>query len=361
VSWLKALLIGGGAVLTGGVIYVVATSDDDDVRAVVAATDRAVTAAVKKGRQIVTELITGIKQGQIDNIIKYGIADHLETYRGRVPWATGATMIEHESAATFDPYIYNYYPVVNGVKAARATPGAARATPGAPLVTVWRQAGDGGCEHDPHACGLGQILDNIRINPPKGQPFNYAGVPLPYLNDLFDAATNIHAIMAGAQHNAAAIAAAGVTDPTLMGLLIYLAHAEGLGVLTGGKYPGAFAMLKQLGKALTWANLVALPWGTAGFWTIHNSLSGVARTIARTSIWAAAEAQLKGTPAVAGSDDPAAGRADRGAPVPGLDTQPIIDALLVEVQQAELARDLVTAADRRAQLDALTGGGDGSL
>lgn len=279
--------------------------------------------------------MASIPQEVLDRVAQYNIGVHVEQYRGKVPWPDAMAMGEHESE--HDPLLYNYYPVENGVKNTKKLE-QSRATPGAPPCARWTKPGDGGCAHDPHACGDMQILDSIRLH-----DGGYGGVKLPLLNDLFDAEKNIQAALAGRSRDYERIMAAGVTDPVLLRLCGYLAHTEGLGVLIGGEHEGALTRLKREGKALTWVNLCALPWGTPGFWTIHNRLSGVAKAMERAPLWAAAQAAIMQG---AGADE---------LPHAEPDTRPRCDALIAEVQAAEMARDLELAAQFREELVALVG------
>lgn len=279
-----------------------------------------------------------ISQEQLAAIARYGLAGFVDQYRDCVPEAVVYAILEHEDQS-FDPTIYNYYIV--DLKTGKKTDvlGIEYAVPDAPLVTRWTQPGDGGCEHDPHACGNAQILDSIRLA--QG---GYGGVKLPYLNDLFDAEKNIRAALTARASDCRRILAAGVTDPTLLGLFLYFAHAEGLGKLIGGKYEGAFARLKRLGKAITWANFCALPWGEEGWWKLGNRLSGVAYALARVPLWIAALPALR-----------AGATTVEEIPEAEPDTRPRVDALIAEVQAAEMLRDLATAAKLREELAALVG------
>ena len=276
-----------------------------------------------------------ITQEQLEAIATHRVAEHVERFRGpHVPWPVAMVMAEHEDPS-FSPLVYNYYRTdAQGNKTAAL--GIAYASPGSPPCARWARSGDAGCAHDPHACGQYQILDSIRLA--QG---GYGGVKLPYLNDLFDPEKNIQAALAGRSADAGRLIAWGVEDPTLLALLLYLSHAEGIGVLIGGRYEGALARLKRLAKALTWVNLCALPWGEAGWWTIHNHLSGVAAAVARMPLWVAAESALK-----------QGGAADE-LPQAEPDVRPHCDALIAEVQAAEMLRDLPRAAELRAQLEAL--------
>jgi hypothetical protein len=293
---------------------------------------------IRKGARRMADALGGITQGQLDRIAKYGIVSLVEKYRGAVPFGVALAMVEHES--NFEPLIYNYYPVENGKKNTKKL-GRAFAKPAAPLVAKWTAATPGPCEFDPHACGLLQILDQIRVD--QG---GYGGVKLPYLNDLFDPAKNLHAALAGRDSDARRIVAVvpGVSG-ALLAALIYMAHAEGLGKLVGGRgKAGAFDKLKSAGQAVTWVNLCALPWGAAGWWTLGNRLSGIAKTAARAAVWEEARPRLvSGVPVAVGAD----------ASAPVVAPPDPAEALLMAVQAAEMERDLVTATALRAQLEQL--------
>ena len=338
-SKLPWILLGAGAVGVG----IALASQSDTGQAAVKEVSKGVK-EVRRGARKVAQRMSealggGITQDQVDRIQQYNIAALVQQYMGRVPFGVAMAMCEHES--NFRPLRYNYYPVENGVKNTNKL-GQADARPGAPLVTKWAQAWDGGCEFDPHACGVLQILDDIR----NKQNGSYGGVKLPYLNDLFDAEKNIHAALAGRDSDASSILAiVPSASGALLAALIYMAHAEGLGKLTGGKFPGAFAKLKAAGQEVTWANIAALPWGAAGWWKLGNRLSGIAKTAARAAVWEEAKARL-----LAG-----AGAAAVGAEPDTLPPPDPVEALLMAAQAAEIERDLPLAADLRAKLDLLTG------
>ena len=385
---LKALVVGGLAAGGAAVVYAIATTET--AQRVVAAEGRMARGVVRKAAQ----MITGISQKQLDKIAKYNLAALVEQYRGTVPFGAAMAIFEHESG--FEALLYNYYvkdrqgnPVLDAK--GRKILKQAMATPGAAPVARWTLANqdhpelNGGFAFDPHAVGEGQILDDLRI---KGG-FKFGGVALPYLTDLVDPEKNVHASLANLNAEIAkyGIAAKAGGDPWLLNALTYWIHANGVATLVGGRgKPGAFS---KITGAVTWGALAALPWGQAGWWVLSNSIAGIAAAADRAKVWEAAKASLLGQAApvnaAAGSfvaapvdpsapgvppvvpvecepapDDATVGRADRGAPVPGRDRQPDIDALLAQIEQAEMARDLATAADLRAQLAALTGdGGDG--
>lgn len=275
-----------------------------------------------------------ISQAQLDAIARHNTANIVEDVRRSVPWPLAMTVAEHEDP-TFDPTCYNFYIVdpETGHKTSHLGISYA-AVVGAPLVTRWSNPGDAGCQHDPHACGQFQVLDSLRIA--QG---GYGGVKLPYLNDLFDLEQNARAALAGRDHDYQILVSHGITDATLLALCLYFAHAEGLGKLVGGKYEGAFARLKHLGKAITWANLCALPWGEQGWWTLGNRMSGVAAAVARMPLWVAAEPVMKAGATLA-----------EEVPAVPVDTRPRCDALICEVQAAEMARDLGLAAKLREEI-----------
>jgi hypothetical protein len=182
-----------------------------------------------------------------------------------------------------------------------------------------------------------------------------ATVPLPNLNDLLDPEKNIHAALAGRNSDVKSIlAAVPGASGVLLAELIYMAHCEGLGKLTGGKYPGAFAKLKEQGKSIVWENIAALPWGMAGWWKLgnKNALSGIARVGGKAASWEKrkgallGEGQAQTTAAGAESTDP-----EMVASI----TQSTVDVLIAEAQEAEMERDLDTAVALRAQVAALQG------
>ena len=276
-----------------------------------------------------------ITQAQLDAIARNNTGNIVEDYRKSVPWPVAMVMAEHEDPV-FDQTIYNFYIVDPATGRKTNHLGIAyAAVAGAPLVTHWSNPGDSGCKHDPHACGQYQILDSIRIA--QG---GYGGVKIPYLNDLFDLETNVRAALAGRDSDYQRLLAYGIIDQHLLALCLYFSHAEGLGKLIGGKYEGAFARLKRLGKAITWVNLCALPWGEEGWWSLGNRLSGVAAAVERLPLWTAAQAVIMAGQALA-EEVPAATH----------DVRPRCDALVAEVQEAEMARDLVLAARLREELE----------
>lgn len=369
----RGLLIGSAVIAGGGLAWLLLRERKtlaESVELQVAIAKSQAVAALKAGKKVgrkVAQMLTGITQPKLDNINKYNIAALANHYGPDIPFGLKMAMIEHESADTFDPLIYNYYvkdysknpdgePVVNekGKKILRST----RATPGAAPVVRWLAANraepmkNGGFAYDPHAVGLLQILDNIRINPPKGQPFNYGGVPLPYLNDLIDPEKNIKAALAGAQANAKTIKGRGVTDEDLLGRLIYFAHAEGIYRLAkeGGKYPSAFAKLEALGKAIIWDNIKALPWGTVGWWALGNpgAFVGVPRVSDRAPTWEVAKANLL---AQAQPLTVAAGQ-EIGSPEEVTEGWTEADQLLLDLESAERLGDFDTALEIKEQLRA---------
>jgi len=304
----RSLLIGGLA-LGGGALIALALREREAIGGAATLVVKEAKREAKKAVRKAAQTATGITQPKLDNINKYNIAALVNAIAPEISFGLKMAMIEHESANTFDPVIYNYYvkdysvnpkgePVKgkNGRKILKAT----RALPGAPLVEKWLPENrsdpmkNGGFQFDPHAVGLFQILDDIRINPRPGKPFNYGGVPLPYLNDLIDPEKNIRAALAGAQSNVKEIKGNGVTDESLIDKLIYFAHADGIGRLTKGKYPGAFMKLKELGKAINWENIKALPWGSAGWWAFGNPgiISGVEKVSRRAEAWEYAKKNL---------------------------------------------------------------------
>jgi hypothetical protein len=243
--------------------------------------------AVRKGAR---ELMSGIKDQQLEQIARYDLARLVELYRGAVPFGVALAMMEHES--NFDPTIYNWYRYKSD------SPGAdhvlLKNEKGKPtLGSPNGHAGEGGpwadglCAHDPHACGLYQILDSLRKSYPK------VDGKTPTTAELFTPEINVQCALKTRSSEAAKLAGYAGGDPVLLAALIYMAHAEGLGKLTGGKgKPGAFSKLKEQGKAITWENLAALPWGASGWWALGNRLSGIAATAARAAVWESAKAQL---------------------------------------------------------------------
>lgn len=354
----RGLFIGGLAVGGGLALAALAFREREPLGRAAVAVHTKARAAVRKGVRKVTETVQKLT-GQIDpsyvqRIAQYNIAALVDQYRGNVPWAVAMAMCEHESE--FDVTVYNY--TFKNPSTGKVSYPKTNAKPSDALVEVWEKPGDAGCQHDPHACGLFQILDGIRINLAKDKdgvrrphkPYGYGGFPLPYLNDLFDPEKNIQAALKARSSEAAAMASYAGGDSVFLAELIYFCHAEGKGKLTGGQYPGAFTKLKEAGKAINWKNLVALPWGATGWWSIGNQLSGIAAVAGRTAIWAKNQAKFLPTASdsvQAGADDTAD---DTMTPAV---TQSTIDVLIAAAQEAEMERDLDTAAALRAQIDAL--------
>jgi hypothetical protein len=242
---------------------------------------------VKTVRQVVRKEVrkmatVTIPAGVRDHVATFGLAQLVEQYRGKVPWPVAMAIMEHESGC--DPTIYNYYVrdyskdpkgvlVLDAkgrkiLRLAHARPGAGR-------------FGGGLLEHDPHACGLYQILDVYRTSYPK------LDGTVPTTAELFDPAINIQCALRARSNDAAKLEPYAGGSLVLFAQLIYFAHAEGLGKLTGGKHAGAFARLKALGKPVTWDNLAALPWGASDWWSLGNRLAGIAQVGVRTALWAA--------------------------------------------------------------------------
>ena len=354
----RSLFIGGLAVGGGIALAALALREREPLARAAIAVHTASQEAVKKGARKVAETVKGItggiSQAKLEMILRYNIGALADAYRGSLSWGLVMAMIEHESANTFDPYIYNYTFV--NPKTKKTSYPSARATQGAALVEEWKNPGDGGFQHDPHAVGLLQILDRIRINLDKKKvshkPFGYAGVPLPYLNDLVDPEKNVKAALAGANANAKKLKAAvpGISG-VLLDELIYWCHANGRGTLTGGEYPGAFSKLKAAGQAITWANLVSLPWGVPGWWKLANKISGVAYVAGRATTWE----KKKGGIVQMGPPEPRVGAEAADPTMVATITQSTVDVLIAEAQEAEMERDLDTAVALRAQVAALQG------
>lgn len=265
----KGLLLGGLA--AGGLLALAYRERNALSRVAVAAKGKVKTVVREEIKRMATSLIPS---KVLDNVAKYHLAKLVEQYRGAVPWAVAMAMMEHESASTCDPSIYNYKTTdAKGnriFKIAYARPGAGK-------------FGDGWCEFDPWACGLYQIVNGLRKDYPKRDG------KAPTTAELFDPVINIQCALAKRSKDATRLLPYAGGDPVLFAMLIYFAHAEGIGKLIGGKYPGAFAKLKAAGKAVTWANLAALPWGATGWWALGNRLAGIAAVGARIAVWQAVQ------------------------------------------------------------------------
>ena len=298
-GWGTALWIGGGTLLVGGIVY--AVTREEEVAAAVAT----VTHEVRRGAQAVerrmARMITSNWQAQRDKIAKYHIAELTQKYHGIVPFGTALAIFEHES--DFEALIYNYYVKDRQGNLVRDEKGnkilrRETATPGATPVVRWTLANqdhpelNGGFAHDPHAVGLGQILDDLRLNAkPK---MGFGGVALPYLTDLIDPEKNIHASLANLNNELIkwGIAAKAGKDSWLLSALTYWVHANGSGTLVGGRgKDGGFSQIKG---PVTWAALAALPWGTGNLWALGNPVVGIARAANRAATWQAARAVLLG-------------------------------------------------------------------
>lgn len=342
----RSLLIGGLALGGGALIALAIRGREPLGRAAVVVH----TAAQKGARKVVAtvkEMTGGISQEKLDMIARYNIGALADAYKGSLSWGLVMSMIEHETGKKypFNPFVYNYYKLDDKGKKTKKY-GQALASPNAPLVTVWKQKGDGGFEFDPHAVGLLQILDNIRIDSKNKGKFNYAGFPLPYLNDLVDPEKNIKAALMGANSNAKKLRAA---VPGLSGLfldqLIYWSHANGpYTLIDGGKQQGAFSKLKAAGKVINWANLVALPWN------LENKISGVAYVAGRAAVWE----KKKGQVVQMGPPEPRVG-AETSSEMVKTITQATIDVLIAEMREAEAKNDFDTMGELQAQVVALQG------
>jgi hypothetical protein len=219
--------------------------------------------------RIVDAVGGSISKSTMARAMQYGIPQLVEQYRGAVPFGVGMAILEHES--NFDPYVYNYYYVSGGKKKL----GRARACQGCGTY------GDGWFEHDPHAVGLGQILDYIRQK--QG---GYAGVSMPKMTDLLDPAKNIHGSMAGAQTNLKWLVAnvGGGIPATALATLIYAGHAEG-----GGGMQKIASWAKGAG-GVTIDVLKDYPGH------VYNRLSGLIAVGKRAMLWEAAKpAMLAGS------------------------------------------------------------------
>lgn len=356
----RGLLI-GGLVLGGGAALALALREREPLARAAIAVHTASQEAVRKGAIQVVDTVKGLTSGasqtKFDLIAKHNIGAIVDAYRGSISWGLCMAMIEHESE--FQPYIYNWYvyPDYADPSKPHKIEGKPKfgkpnrlAVPGAPLVDRWRKRGDGGFEFDPHAVGLLQILDNLRIE----GGFKYGGVALPYLNDLIDPEKNIKAALAARNSDAKRLKAAipGVSG-VLLDELIYWSHANGLGTLIGGKgKDGAFSKLKAAGQTITWANLAALPWGTPGWWTLHNKISGVAYVGGRAAYWE----KQKGGIVQMGPPEPKVGAAPSSDNAVAHIMQSTVDVLIAEAKEAEDQRNFDTAAGLRTQVDALRAG-----
>lgn len=220
--------------------------------------------------RIVDAVGGSISKSTMTRAMQYGIPQLIEQYRGAVPFGVGAAILEHES--NFDPFVYNYYYVgANGKKKL----GRARACQGCGTF------GDGWFEHDPHAVGLGQILDYIRAK--QG---GYAGVSMPKMTDLIDPAKNIHGSLAGAQANLKWLVAnvGGGLPATALATLIYAGHAEG-----GGG-------MQKIAKWASGAGGLSIDVIKDYPGKVYNRLSGLIAVGKRAMLWEAAKpAMLSGS------------------------------------------------------------------
>lgn len=320
-------LIGGAVVAGSGLAWLLFRERNGVEGVVERATQAQVQAAVKaiqEGKKVgrkLAQVITDLKPPKLALINQHNIAGLVNAYKGDVPFAVAMAIIEHESQ--FRPYRYNYYvkdysknPKGEMVKGANGKYILKQtdATPGAPLVEEWlpENRGDkmknGGFEFDPHAVGLTQIRDDLRINWSKDKdgvkrshkPYGYNGFPLPYLNDLIDPEKNIRASMRSLSATAKKIREAVSPVPLndeILGMLVYMAHAEGpFKVIDGkgAKHQGVLSALKQAAKEVTWDNVLSLPWGSAGWWSWSNpkAPTGIRGVGERVEIWEGAKKNL---------------------------------------------------------------------
>lgn len=340
----RGLVIAGGLALGGGVLWLATRERAAVMDAPEAAPQtlfEVVRPAYKATTSFVRQAMSGVSGATIARIKQYDLINIIERWRGAVPFGVAAAMAEHES--NFDPTVYNWYVYKSDQPGPDHVQLKKNGKPylGAPNG----HAGEGGpwagglIAHDPHAIGLYQILDVLRKSYPK------ADGTTPTTAELFDPNINAQCALRQRSDEAKRLAPYAGGDMALLAALIYMAHAEGLGKLVGGKYPGAFSKLKALGKPVTWANICALPWGASGWWALGNRLSGIAQTAARAAIWEAALAQLK-----------AGATAQVGAEAVVVVPPDAVTALLMAAQAAEIERDLQLAAQLRAELAALNAG-----
>lgn len=196
----------------------------------------------------------GVSQTALDNIARYDIWEIVAQY-GKFPPPLFMAVLDIESVGTFSPLIYNYYPLKpDGTKDFTRVE-VDYATPNGPLVMAWKQPGDGGFAHDPHAVGLGQILDSLRL---KAKPPGYGGVPLLYLNDMIVPEKNLRAVAGNLNIQWGRIQKhASVLRPQLQYALLYLAHNQGgqplLDALASSDKSNALALFtaaKRTGKPM---------------------------------------------------------------------------------------------------------------
>jgi hypothetical protein len=174
----RSLLIGGLA-LGGGALLALAIREREPLGRAAVATQQAVSKGARRVSETVKELTGKPSQAKLDLIAQYNIAALVKQYMGAVPFGVAMAMMDHESG--FDPYIYNW--TKKDPAGGKPTYPKDKAKPGAPVVEKWEKPWDGGFEHDPHAVGLYQILDGIRIKLDKKRvahkPYGYRAVAKP--------------------------------------------------------------------------------------------------------------------------------------------------------------------------------------
>jgi hypothetical protein len=186
---------------------------------------------VQPGAAGTTAVDKGSKKTPAENITDHNIWGHVKKH-GKFPPALFMAILDVETGGTFNPYIYNYYYKKPGTQ--KKCKGVACATPGAGPVAEWKAEGDGGFKYDPHAVGLGQILDCIRLKGKKGGKSwpSYGDVSLPNLTDLVDPARNIEAVAGNLNLQWSRIQAKAADAPdNVKWALLYLAHNQGGGPL----------------------------------------------------------------------------------------------------------------------------------
>ena len=332
----KGWLIVGGAALLGGGITLAARSKSVTTAAQVVATK-----IVAAERGVVRKVAKmAISNDVLDNFTKHNLFALIEQTRTdpktgvAFPPSLAAAMIEIES--TGDPGIFNYYP--NGVGKPPKKVG--HWHPGDPLPD--------GTNGQPNAwaAGLVQIIRKY----PRGLT----------LAQRLDPLKSLQVIMPEWRTFYARASSAGLSGVPLWAA-VYFAHNQGagsqqkaLGNLASGFEAAVTAASPSGARALAVALAVAarVPVWAALQATATNAAAG---SFVAAPVDPSAPVVPPVTPVECEPSDATVGRADRGAPVPGRDRQSDIDALRVQIEQAEMARDLATAAALRAQLAALTG------
>jgi hypothetical protein len=315
----RGLFIGGLAVGGGLALAALAFREREPIRQFVVESAaaqvegaRVAVRAAKKGVIKMTDAAQAIwsklrlPSEAAQNITKYHLGDLVDKYRGPIPKWMVMGIIHTETGGTFDPNIYNI----------RGTYEAKRWVPGTPMPTnSW-------------AHGLFQILRKFtRDNVPKGK----TGYDIEF-KELFDPEKNIYAGLKMLKFQWDKRVPAKASDADKLALL-YFSHNQGGPTLGIG--------LSKAKNKLSAGDVIK----AAGASMAGKPLSVALATATRGGLWEQLGALGEGSTAQTGAGGEALPQPAEGEPSP--------DELLVQIQNAEMERDLDKAADLEEQLDDL--------